>query len=50
MASTKAEKEALYPGIQAEVEAITGDMSEFVINLTTVLVNLYPMFNCEVTA
>lgn len=47
MASTKAEKESLYPGIEAEVEAITGDMSEFVLNLTTILYNLYPMFNCE---
>ena len=50
MASTKEEKAALLPGIQAEVEAITSDVSEFVSNLNVVLYRLYPIFDCEVTA
>ena len=50
MASTREEKAALLPGIQAEVEAITSDVSEFVSNLNVVLYRLYPIFDCEVTA
>ena len=46
--ATAEEREVLMPGIEAELEAITGDITVYLKHLTAVFIKLYPMFNCEV--
>ena len=43
-AKTPPEREALRDGIRVEVEGITQDIGDMVVNLTKVLISLYPMF------
>ena len=43
------ERAALLPGIVAELEGVTHDVTDYLRNLTLVYIKLYPMFNCEVS-